>query len=173
MSTFDSFASHDQGFQTEAIVKWFNLSKGFGFVAPMDGSSDAFLHSSAVNQAGLQDVAEGTKMLVMINDGPKGRQVAKIITVMGMGQLPPAAKMTNRPAPSGPETELTGIVKWFKPDKGFGFVTPDDGDRDIFVHRTILQDAGLMHLETGQKVRMRVQSASKGREATSIEVIQT
>jgi len=158
----------DQGFQTEAVVKWFNLTKGFGFVAPIDGSSDAFIHSSVVSRAGLRDVAEGTKLLVQIGDGAKGRQVLSIIQILGAGEIQPSAP---RPAASGPEEELTGTVKWFKPDKGFGFVTPDDGGRDIFVHRTVVLRAGAQSLESGQKVKMLVQTASKGREASSIEML--
>jgi CspA family cold shock protein len=158
----------EQGFQTEAVVKWFNLTKGFGFVAPVDGSSDAFIHSSVVSRAGLRDVAEGTKLLVEIGDGMKGRQVLNIVQVLGMGEAPRA---NARPAASGPEAELTGVVKWFKPDKGFGFVTPDDGGRDIFVHRTVVLRAGVDALDSGQKVKMTVQTASKGREATSIEIL--
>ncbi|MFY9287670.1 MAG: cold shock domain-containing protein [Alphaproteobacteria bacterium] len=167
LSSFDSFSSHDQGFQTEAVVKWFNLTKGFGFVAPADGSSDAFLHSSVVSRMGMRDVAEGTKLLVNIVDGPKGRTVSDIVQVLGMSEVPQQV----RPLPSGPEVDMTGTVKWFKPDKGFGFVTPDDGDRDVFVHRTVVQNAGLMQLESGQKVKMKVHTAAKGREATSIEVL--
>lgn len=167
----DRAPSADQGFQTEAIVKWFSLVKGFGFVAPADGSSDAFMHSSVASAAGLRDVPEGTKMLVQITDGPKGRQVASIVQVLGVAEVPRSPDNGGgRPAPTGPETEMTGIVKWYKPDKGFGFVTPDDGDRDIFVHRSILLRAGLQHIDSGQRVRMRVQSAAKGREATSLEV---
>ena len=162
------FTSPDQGFQTEAVVKWFNLTKGFGFVAPIDGSSDAFIHSSVVSRAGLRDVAEGTKLLVQISDGTKGRQVLSIIQVLGMGDMP---RTTARPAASGPEVEMTGVVKWFKPDKGFGFVTPDDGGRDVFVHRTVVLRTGAQALETGQKVKMQVQTAAKGREASSIELL--
>jgi len=178
LSSFDSFSSHsdhsDQGFQTEAVVKWFNLTKGFGFVAPADGSSDAFMHSSVVSRAGLRDIAEGTKLLVQITDGPKGRQVASIEQVLGMGEVPRSDQPHTgggRPAPTGPVVEMQGTVKWFKPDKGFGFVTPDDGDRDVFVHRSVVMDAGLQQLETGQKVHMKVQTASKGREAVSIQLL--
>ncbi len=165
-------SSSDHGFQTEAVVKWFSLVKGFGFVAPADGSSDAFMHSSVATRAGLRDVPEGTKMLVEITDGPKGRQVASILQVLGVTDVPrsPAQSGGGRPAPTGPETEMTGTVKWYKPDKGFGFVTPDDGDRDVFVHRSILLRAGLQHIDSGQRVKMLVQTASKGREATSIEI---
>lgn len=168
MSSFDMSPAPDQAFETEAVVKWFNLTKGFGFVAPIDGSSDAFIHSSVVSRAGLRDVAEGTKLLVQIGDGMKGRQVLGIVQVLGMGEIPqPSA----RPPATGPETEMSGIVKWFKPDKGFGFVTPDDGGRDVFVHRTVVLQAGAESLESGQKVKMIVQTASKGREATSIQLL--
>lgn len=162
------FTGSDRGFQTEAVVKWFNLAKGFGFVAPMDGSSDAFIHSSVVSRAGMRDVAEGTKLLVEIGDGAKGRQVLNIIQVLGVAEVPASSASLGRPAASGPETELTGTVKWFKADKGFGFVTPDDGGHDVFVHRSVVLRAGAQALEPGQKLRMMIQLASKGREATSI-----
>jgi CspA family cold shock protein len=168
LSSFDMIPGSDQGFQTEAVVKWFNLTKGFGFVAPVDGSSDAFIHSSVVSRAGLRDVAEGTKLLVQIGDGAKGRQVLTIVQVLGVTEVPHSS---GRPAPTGPEVEMTGTVKWFKPDKGFGFVTPDDGGRDVFVHRTVVLRTGAQALESGQKVKMLVQTASKGREATSIELL--
>jgi len=159
----------DQGFQTEAVVKWFNLTKGFGFVAPSDGSSDAFIHSSVVSRAGMRDVAEGTKLLVTIGDGMKGRQVLTIIQVLGMSDIPLSS---GRPPATGPEVEMIGVVKWFKPDKGFGFATPDDGGRDVFVHRSVVLRAGAQALESGQKIKMIVQTASKGREASSIEIIE-
>ncbi len=161
-------SSTDQGYQTEAVVKWFSLTKGFGFVAPADGSADAFLHSSVVNHAGLRDVPEGTKLLVMITGGAKGPQVASIVQTLGMAPIP---AQQSRAATSGTGEELTGSIKWFKTDKGFGFVTPDDGGRDVFVHRSIMLAAGLQYLDSGQKVRMTVQTASKGREATSIQVL--
>ncbi len=100
LSSFDSSFSSGQGFQTEAVVKWFNLTKGFGFVAPADGSSDAFMHSSVVSHAGMRDVPEGTKLLVQITDGPKGRQVASILQVLGQAAVP--AKTSTRSAPTGP-----------------------------------------------------------------------
>jgi len=169
VSSFDASPGADQGFQIEAVVKWFSLTKGFGFVAPIDGSSDAFIHSSVVSRAGLRDVAEGTKMLVQIGDGAKGRQVLNIVQILGVSDVVPTA--SSRPPPTGPEVEMTGTVKWFKSDKGFGFVTPDDGGRDIFVHRTVVLRAGVQSLESGQKVKMMVQTAAKGREAASIELV--
>jgi CspA family cold shock protein len=159
----------NEGFQTEAVIKWFNLTKGFGFVAPVDGSSDAFIHSSIVNRAGLRDVPEGTKMVVRVGDGTKGRQVLDIVKVLGAGE---GSHGDARTVLTGEETEATGTVKWFKSDKGFGFVMPDDQSRDVFIHRSVVSRAGLQTLVSGQKVKMLVHAAAKGREAASIQLIE-
>lgn len=161
------FSSSDPGFEADVVVKWFSVTKGFGFVAPLDGSSDAFLHVSSLARLGLQEIAEGTKLRAQITNGPKGRQVAQIIAVLGTAEVPQARAAV----PAGPEMEMDGTVKWFKPDKGFGFVMPDDKDRDVFVHRSVLLRAGLDTLEPGQKVRMKIHTSAKGREATWIEAV--
>ena len=172
----------EEGFQTKAVVKWFNLTKGFGFVAPENGSPDAFLHSSVLQQIpGMRDIPEGTEIECVIGGGPKGPQVLSISKVLGMSQIHPQqygggnaggghGGGGGRPPLSGPEEELMGTVKWFKADKGFGFAAPDDGGRDIFIHRSVLLRAGINQLDPGQKIRMKVQAGAKGREATSIEI---
>lgn len=126
------------------------------------------MHVSVLTRAGLQQVAEGTKLLVQIGQGPKGRQVLSIVSVLGQGEVP---SLPPRQQPSGPTEEMTGTVKWFKPDKGFGFVAPDDGGKDVFVHKSVVARLGLAELETGQRLRMSVHTASKGREAVSIELM--
>lgn len=158
-----------EGEQVEAVVKWFNLTKGFGFVAPLDNSPDAFMHVSVLNRAGLQQVAEGTKLMVQIGHGPKGRQVLQIVHLLGMTEVPTATP--HHQTPTGPTEELTGTVKWFKADKGFGFVAPDDGGKDIFVHKSAVMRLGMTQLESGQRLKMTVHTAAKGREAIAIELI--
>ena len=161
-----------EGEQVEAVVKWFNLSKGFGFVAPVDNTPDAFMHVSVLTRAGLQQIAEGTKLLVQIGNGPKGRQILQIVSVLGQAEIPASAPAQHHAAAaSGPTEDMTGVVKWFKPEKGFGFVAPDDGGKDVFVHKSLVSRLGLSSLETGQKVKMSVHTASKGREAVSLELI--
>lgn len=167
----NNFSLSNEGEQVEAVVKWFNLSKGFGFVAPADNSPDAFMHVSVLTRAGLQQIAEGTKLLVQIGNGPKGRQILQIVSVLGQAEIPMASPSHQQAAASGPTEEMTGVVKWFKPEKGFGFVAPDDGGKDVFIHKSIVSRLGLSTLETGQKVKMSVHTASKGREAVSLELI--
>src|SRR5919106_400232 len=61
-----------------ATVKWYNPTKGFGFVTPNDGSADVFLHVSVVEQAGLQSLDEGAMLVCDLADGQKGAQVSTI-----------------------------------------------------------------------------------------------
>jgi CspA family cold shock protein len=66
--------------------------------------------------------------------------------------------------------EMTGTVKWYNPDKGFGFITPQSGGKDVFVHATVLERAGLGPLQEGQTVRMGVVQGQKGPEAGTISL---
>ncbi len=87
----------------------------------------------------------------------------RIIEKLSIGAV--MAQPRSMPEP-GPEEEMAGTVKWFKPDKGFGFITADDSAKDVFVHKSVLRRSGLNVLEAGQRVQMRVQDVEKGREAT-------
>jgi len=71
----------------------------------------------------------------------------------------------------GPGATLDGVVKWYDPARGFGFILPNDGGKDIFVHITALRRCGIELLEPGQPVRMMVSQAKRGREASSIELL--
>jgi CspA family cold shock protein len=65
----------------------------------------------------------------------------------------------------------TGTVKWFNPTKGFGFIQPDNGDRDVFVHVTAVQAAGLTELADNQKVTFEIEAGRDGRQsATALEL---
>ena len=65
-------------------------------------------------------------------------------------------------------TDVSGTVKWFNPEKGFGFVTAEDGGKDVFVHISVLERSGLKTLAEGERVAMRVVQGQKGREALSV-----
>jgi CspA family cold shock protein len=60
------------------IVKWFNDSKGYGFITPQDGSKDVFVHHSAVQGAGFKSLTEGQKVTFDVEQGPKGPSAARV-----------------------------------------------------------------------------------------------
>jgi CspA family cold shock protein len=82
----------------------------------------------------------------------------------GMGGAP------RRGAPTGPSVEMQGTVKWYNATKGFGFVAPLEGGKDVFVHASALQRANVMQLAEGQTIWMDVVQGAKGPEAASIRV---
>ena len=65
----------------------------------------------------------------------------------------------------------TGTVKWFSSEKGFGFITPDDGSADVFVHFSAIAGEGFRNLDEGQKVEYEPQEGRKGMEATNVTVV--
>lgn len=173
-----SDAPQPQGPVIEATVKWFNAEKGFGFVELADGSGDAFLHVAVLQASGHDAVAPGAKLKVQTGRGAKGAQVTKVHEVDSSAATAPAprgggmsggARPSHRSAPDlSTAVDLSGTVKWFNGEKGFGFVACEDGGKDVFVHISVLSAAGLSNLAEGQRVEMRVVTTQKGREAVSI-----
>lgn len=149
--------------EISAVVKWFNPVKGFGFVQPSDGSPDAFMHISVVQSAGLEHLPQGATIVCDLSVGQKGPQVATVHRIESMPEAPEP--------PPGEATQLEGTVKFYNQEKGFGFVTPDDGSRDIFISARVLEHMGVHNLNPEQRVRMMTRMGQKGPMADSVELI--
>jgi len=156
----------------EAVVKWFNAEKGFGFVDVV-GGSEAFMHIRQVEAAGHRTLPEGARVKVRIAQGQKGPEITEIIEVLSGGEVGSSSPQ-RRASPSqvtGQVAGSIGTVKVYKADKGFGFVGQDGGGKDVFVHATALARAGLGALVEGQRVRMQIGQGQKGLEAQTIELL--
>ncbi len=156
-----------------AVVKWYNPTKGFGFVKLADGAPDAFLHASLVTQAGHQELAQGTTLVCDIAPGPRGPQVAAIHTV----EPPEPGVVFERPPrrfgsgyPGGGSV-VEGKVKFYNAEKGFGFIVPDDGSKDVFVSARTLTRAGIAPLQPEQRVRVATRMGDKGPMAHRVELL--
>ena len=167
------------GRRITALVKSFMPMKGYGFLEPDDGSPDVFCHLSAVEASGRDTLPQGAVVTCEIAPGDRGPQVTRILSV----EPPPSGygpAERSRPFDSGypgpqpgatPSTvvELPATVKFFDPARGFGFVVPDEGDREVFVHSSVLFRSGMTDLEPGQRVLVRAESVPRGLQATEIE----
>lgn len=167
----DSTNSNVETAPVLAKLKWFNAAKGFGFVIPDDNPVDAFLHITQLQKHGVHGLGEGAEILCQVDYGPKGATVTKVEKVLNTGMLPPEL-VSYSPGNDAIHTSK-GIVKYYVIDKGFGFITPDDGLKDIFVHKTCLDKTGIPQLLAGQRVRITFKNVPKGREAVSVNIEET
>jgi CspA family cold shock protein len=163
------------GSPVQAVVKWYNPDKGFGFVQLADGSGDAFLHASVVERSGHGSVPPGATLEVRAGPGPKGPQVTEILSV---DSSTAQQEQPRRPRPERSYTpvdqasvEEIGTVKFYAADKGFGFIVRDRGGKDIFVHASALNRAGIAELGEGQRVAVDMVEGGKGPEALNIRLI--
>ena len=155
------------------VVKWFNPEKGFGFVELSDGSGDAFLHGSVLTQGGIAAVQPGETVEVRIGPGHKGPHVTEVLSIDSSTAVPMTSRRSSTQATTsnGPSVEEAGTVKWFNPERGYGFIAPNGGGKDVFVHVSALERSGIGELSEGQTVVVDVIEGRKGPEAARVRLI--
>ena len=168
----------DSGHAIRALVKWFVPAKGYGFLEPEDGSADVFCHAALVQAAGHSTLPPGAAVTCEVVQGDKGPQVSRIVDVnvasaredgFGQGGFPGPAWTDGEAA--GLSVEVRGTVKFYDPGRGFGFVVPDDGGAEVFVHESALSRSGLDDLQAGQRVSVWAEDAPRGPQATEVRPI--
>jgi CspA family cold shock protein len=152
------------------VIKWFDVSKGFGFIVPDNGMADILLHVTCLRRDGFQTAYEGARVVVEVLPRPKGLQAFRVLsmddsTAIHPAQMPPPRTHVTVTPTSGLERAQ---VKWFNRLRGFGFLTRGEGTPDIFVHMETLRRFGLAELRPGQFVLVRFGPGPKGLMAAEV-----
>ena len=158
-----------------AKVKWYNPDKRYGFVVLSDGSGDAFLHATALAGLGVSTLQPGETLVLRVATADRGPQVTEVISVDSSTAARPRPPRTRVGSPSDQQpfearVQETGTVKWYNVTRGFGFIVRDSGGKDVFVHASVLELAGITGLDEGQRVFISVVEGRKGSEADSIQL---
>jgi CspA family cold shock protein len=156
--------------EISGMIKWFDASKGYGFIVPDSGLPDVLLHVTCLRRGGFQTAYEGARVIVEVLNRSKGLQAFRVIsmdesTAIHPPQVTTARTHTQVVPTSGLER---AVVKWFNRVRGYGFLTRGEGTEDIFVHMETLRRFGLTELRPGQVVLVRFGDGPKGLMAAEI-----
>lgn len=201
----------------KGTIKWFNTTKGYGFIT-LENGSDAFCHASALAALGQTDVLPGATVVCDLQESPRGLQVVAVHSMDASTAEPQAPRPPRSggrfgggdrygsgggdrygsggdrfaseryhgddrfsshrvrdqapsasTGPSGPMME--GRVKFFNDQKGFGFVMPENGGADVYIHASALRRSGLSALAAEQRIRFSTRQGMKGVEVDKIEAL--
>jgi CspA family cold shock protein len=209
MANFDHGHRSGGGATQRATVKWYNSTKGFGFVTLEDGS-DAFCHASALTSLPSTELPQGATVVCEVAHGQRGMQVTSVHSVdFSTAEMQAPSSRPARTFGGGGGRDFgggggrdfggggrdfggggrdfgggggfrapreaagpmgDGHVKFFNEQKGFGFVVPETGGADVYVHASALRRSGVPTLMPEQRVRFSTRQGMKGVEVDRIEL---
>jgi cold shock protein len=152
-------------------VKWFDPSKGFGFIVSDQSDADILLHANVLRNFGQGSVADGAGIEVRVQRTQRGVQAVEVVRidppegiVLPFGE--DAAQMVSADIMA---LELEPArVKWFDKGKGFGFANVFGRAEDVFVHAEVLRVSGFADLAAGEAVALRIIEGKRGRMAVQV-----
>jgi len=151
-------------------VKWFDPTKGFGFIVPEDGGKDVLLHANVLRNFGQGSVADGAAIEIEVQETDRGLQAVNVIEIHVVADaVPPLRDMEEMSPEDIAKVEIEPArVKWFDKAKGFGFANVFSDPEDVFVHVDVLRRSGLANLQAGEAIGIRLFQGERGRMAIDV-----
>jgi CspA family cold shock protein len=170
----DMMETQDTGTQRQVLgqVKWFDPTKGFGFVLSEEGGPDILLHANVLRNFGQGSVVDGSAITIVVQDTQRGLQATEVLAITppeAEDSLPLRDMVEFAPEDIANKPIEPARVKWFDKAKGFGFANVFGNNDDVFVHVEVLRRSGLSDLQSGEAIGLRMVDGERGRMA--IEVI--
>ncbi len=161
-------------------VKWFDATRGFGFLVSDDIEGDVLLHFSVLREHGRRTLPEGATVECVPMRLDRGLQARRVISIDLSSALPvpakpsiPSADRADRRALSEEAGPFEPVeVKWFNRVRGYGFVNRSEQQEDVFVHMETVRQAGLGELEPGQRLEAKIAPSRKGLTAVELRAAQ-
>jgi cold shock protein len=152
-------------------VKWFDPTKGFGFIVSDDTGSDILLHANVLRNFGQGSVADNAGIVVRVQRTHRGVQAVEVLRID-----PPdgAAFPLSEEAGLFVDADIQSLpleparVKWFDKGKGFGFGNVFGRPEDVFIHAEVLRVSGFADLASGEAVALRIVDGRRGRMAVQV-----
>lgn len=152
-------------------VKWFDPSKGFGFLVADDGGPDILLHANVLRNYGQGSVADGARIDVVVQSTGRGLQAVEILSITppDVADMAPLEDFSGVSPEEIAAAELEPArVKWFDKVKGFGFANVYGKSEDVFIHVEVLRRSGLSDLFPGEALALRAIDSKRGRMAVEV-----
>jgi cold shock protein len=152
-------------------VKWFDASKGFGFIVGDEGDGDILLHANVLRNFGQGSVADNARISVRVQTTARGAQATEVL------EITPPAEEERAPIEDLGDSDMATIaalpleparVKWFDKAKGFGFANVFGRPEDVFIHIEVLRRSGFADLGPGEAIGLRVIDGKRGRMAAQV-----
>lgn len=152
------------------FVKWFDPTKGFGFVVADEGGPDILLHANVLRNYGQSSVADGAGIELVAQSTPRGEQAVEVLRIEPVaGEAPEGGEGSTFAEPVDLSLPLQPArVKWFDKGKGFGFANIFGRPEDVFLHVEVLRRSGLADLQPGEAVAVRVTEGKRGLMAVQV-----